>query len=94
MKNINKKIYISVIAIVLLLCLILFGLGLFLDFSVTKSIKFVISFWLVFGACAVISIIGSAIYNKLYDTKYGETIIVILFFVILIAVCVLAGLLK
>lgn len=90
----TKKIYLLVIATILFLCLAFFGLGLFLGFSLTKSITFVLYFWLFSGSLAVVWIVGNVIYNKLYETKHGEEIITIAFIVFIIAFCVLSGLVK
>lgn len=92
--NTNKKLFILASAIVIFLCLVLFSLGLFSGYSVLKSIKFVVYSFLIFGLCAAIWIIGGVIYDKLQITKHGETVIVVAFIALLVAVCVIAGLLK
>ena len=88
----------SKIMLLALFCFILLALSIFLLVTflmgTIKALQAVLYFYLIFGGCAGIWIIGSKIYEKLEETKHGDKIIVILFFVLLFSVCVIAGLIR
>ena len=81
-----------------LFCFILVTLSIFLLVTFlmgpVKALQAVLYFYLIFGGCAGIWIIGSKIYEKLEETKHGDKIVVILFFIFLFSVCIIAGLSK
>ncbi|MBQ2389594.1 MAG: hypothetical protein II305_06030 [Clostridia bacterium] len=59
-----------------------------------KALQAVLYFYLIFGGGAGIWIIGSKIYEKLQETKYGYKIISILFIAFIFLICILASLTK
>ena len=89
---------ISKTTLLTLFCFILVTLSIFLLVTFLmgpiKALQAVLYFYLIFGGCAGIWIIGSKIYEKLEEAKHGDKIIVILFFVLLFSVCVIAGLIR
>lgn len=89
---------ISKTTLLTLFCFILVTLSIFLLVTFlmgpVKALQAVLYFYLIFGGCAGIWIIGSKIYEKLEETKHGDKIVVILFFIFLFSVCIIAGLSK
>lgn len=89
---------ISKTTLLTLFCFILVTLSIFLLVTFLmgpiKAFQAVLYFYLIFGGCAGIWIIGSKIYEKLEETKHGDKIVVILFFIFLFSVCIIAGLSK
>lgn len=89
---------ISKTTLLALFCFILVTLSIFLLVTFLmgpiKALQAVLYFYLIFGGCAGIWIIGSKIYEKLEETKHGDKIVVILFFIFLFSVCIIAGLSK
>ncbi len=88
----------SKISLLVIFCFILVTLSIFLLVTFLmgpiKALQAVLYFYLIFGGCAGIWIIGSKIYEKLEETKHGDKIVVILFFIFLFSVCIIAGLSK